>query len=622
MDYTGPSKMTITLIIVFLIIGILLAFVACFGVSSVANDQNTINDNVNEIEDDVKALDLAVVDLSSKTSTIEQKTKDLSYDANFSFFSQNLKVNQSLLIGEKDIGSTLEFIETQNGVTAFTDDVLMGRNLIVKDKNVYDTISQITGTSVGSTFSKNVLVTGNLDVNGVSTLKNTNITGTLTVNGKNLNSTLSPIEVDSSGNITLLNNLSVLGSTNLQETTISGKNLNQTLSSMTTDIDGNVTFSENLTISKDLILENKNINDTLSSMTTDINGNVTFSEDVNINGELTVQGINILLEIDNLTQGSIAVDNLTLINLTVSEKSILNNTDTKEIYFKSNSYNTGTEISSKASGAKGAIMAGTGNGFDLDTFNLAIYAENSIGFVNQNSTCLIGMNVLTGGITCDGLLSKNLYIQNSYKSNIKQIQDLGQGLNGLLTTGTGNGSTFDLFDLALYCNGSLGLVNPYVDGNPGCKIVFDVINGIIKSHTLDVLKNISFKNSCAGYMLTTADSYTKITGTYSILMSLTKLDPPNSDDMWIVNPGYKFVLYDSEYYAGTSTESIPDGLEPKVSLDNTNGYETNYIKLFNSGAVFSQWGIKQTRSVKVYYKGVEIKPFLNGPNGTGNPSTI
>lgn len=317
-----------------------------------------------------------------------------------------------------------------------------------------------------------------------------------------------------------------------------------TLSTKTTDlsyVNNTSTFTNNLNVAGTLTAGNEDINQTLSTMTTS-GTTVTFS------GDVIVKDKNIYNEIVALNQGAVNVKDLTLetlnatktvttVDLNVNGKALVNSENVGQLFFTAVNYNTLSSIASNSAGTKGSILTGTGPGASFDSFDLSVYSNGGIGFVNSSAQC---------------------------------------------------------------------------------KTVLDVNNGIVKSHTIDLLRNAMFKNSCAGYMLTTKDNYTVITATYSILMSMRFLDPQDKDDIWIINPGYRFVLYAGTNYSGINTDNIDPSLEPRLSLDNTFGYNTNYIKLTNTAG--SVWGPRDTSSIKVYYKGVEIAPIPGGPGSTGNPS--
>ena len=109
-----------------------------------------------------------------------------------------------------------------------------------------------------------------------------------------------------------------------------------------------------------------------------------------------------------------------------------------------------------------------------------------------------------------------------------------------------------------------------------------------------ISKGNSFLNSVPGaWMINTGGGSFPIFG--SIKSLNTTYDQSNNDDWWIVVPGYKLVIYDSENYTGSSG-----------TVDNTSGTTT----VVKSSSSINPWpnGANKVYSCKLYFGTTEI-PF-------------
>jgi hypothetical protein len=93
------------------------------------------------------------------------------------------------------------------------------------------------------------------------------------------------------------------------------------------------------------------------------------------------------------------------------------------------------------------------------------------------------------------------------------------------------------------------------------------------------------KEPIAGYVYDNSGDSDTIQLFRPIFCSLKSLDPANEkDEGWVVNPGYKFIIYANDYTISST---------PNYTIDNYNGTEP----IFQSSGVASN----TAKSVRVYW---------------------
>lgn len=110
------------------------------------------------------------------------------------------------------------------------------------------------------------------------------------------------------------------------------------------------------------------------------------------------------------------------------------------------------------------------------------------------------------------------------------------------------------------------------------------------SHTYNMETEIK-RQSIGAWMLDGPD-YGRTAGTYRPIICSNKVfGPGNSDDGFLVNPGYKLIIYAGENYTGTAT-----------TIDNTlYGFDVVSNPLHHSSSP-----VNDMQSVRLYYNNVEI----------------
>ena len=113
-----------------------------------------------------------------------------------------------------------------------------------------------------------------------------------------------------------------------------------------------------------------------------------------------------------------------------------------------------------------------------------------------------------------------------------------------ITTSSINTDSIDVFGGISALNGTFtsNITTPRLSGNV-------LVTGQIKS-----------KSNIAGYMFNGSTLFE----TYPIVCSLKGFQPADRDDYYIVNPGFKFELYDGSNYSNKTGEHSNDGDSPIV----------------------------------------------------------
>ena len=312
---------------------------------------------------------------------------------------------------------------------------------------------------------------------------------------------------------------------------------NSTLLQKTTDLTYSTSsnFSQNLNVGGVLTSGGKNINQTLSTMTTSKDGIVSFTNDVLIK-ELNVYE-NIVELNDAVYNGIIENTDMTLENLTVTGK-----TETH----------------------------GLSNVGQISTIN-----------IKSSEYILKSPNTTTGETT---------YITFTDLKN--QMTPIGG-----ISVGTGNGSTYTTFGAAISSTSGVGFVKIPTNSidDAVCKIVFNLDLGLINLQRLETESSaIKSNNATAGYCVKTEDNTaSKITGLTPVVCTLWSFYPQNSDNCWILNPGFMFYLYQQENFGGN----------PFV-IDNTTSSQSIFFEMVTGNGA-SNPGPETTKSIKVYYNLIE-----------------
>lgn len=374
--------------------------------------------------------------------------------------------------------------------------------------------------------------------NNTSTFsKNLNVGQTLTVNGKNISDILNSID-NEAGSIVLENDLIVNGIIYAEN-----KNVNNTLSHIDST-SSSTNFSKNVSIAGTLTVAGKDINKIVSGITV-TDTEITLSKNLNVDG--------------NISSENLATIDAEILNLNVNGKNI------------------------------GQTLSTITTDDDITTLSGSLIIQDSLLLNGKN------VNETLSGITyqdSNTTISENLTVDQDFildQSDYKLITEIPNESRMTLSSGTGPGNTFQTFDNAIYSNGSIGFVNK----DSECKTLIDPDNGIVKSTLFETDENVICKNSTCGYMIS-SDNPGEITLLLPIVMSVKKLIPANKDDYWIVNPGFKFILYKD-----------PDYQRRYYEIDNILGTTTLYVKISDIDPLFS----RDCESIKVIYKDQLISPF-------------
>jgi hypothetical protein len=262
------------------------------------------------------------------------------------------------------------------------------------------------------------------------------------------------------------------------------------------------------------------------------------------------------------------------------------------------------------------MAAGTGDGHSYETFNNSIISWNTTGFID---TCFKACNAFishrTGDIYTKGIVNSNSTVTNKITSVNGTIDNLG----------TNNIESLNVTTVNLFCTNSTSVnstsTSATVDNLTSTSATVDnltstsataeilastnaTINNLTSTNTTvdnltstnSTIENLSSSKasfsgariyqSTAGWMLDGGDS--QYNTPYPVLSSTKyfRINLSIADDKWIVNPGYKFILYKQNSYTDATQ-----------TIDNTDGYLPRYAKSIVSNSC---------KSIKVYFLNKEV----------------
>jgi len=202
-----------------------------------------------------------------------------------------------------------------------------------------------------------------------------------------------------------------------------------------------------------------------------------------------------------------------------------------------NGYYVNTDVSDKTGNVN--FLSPSGSNYSSTSFTIqytsAVYLPNTPSEVKTST--LISNNQIN-----------QFNIQtNSINASTANISNIANITNANISNGNANLNT-------------LGIVNGYASGAFRCK------------------------NFIAGYFINTLPYQL-----FPVFCSLNRLSPNNDDDGWIINPGYKFLIYDSTFYLGDLIQTVEN------TSDNPQFYAA---PTFNKAS-----------SIKVYFRPTNSSPY-------------
>jgi hypothetical protein len=250
------------------------------------------------------------------------------------------------------------------------------------------------------TVSANTALTGNLDVGGLTTLDSTSIAGNLLMN-------TNKFTVDYLGNVQAAGNLNVDGVTTLDSSSVVG-NLSV---SANTDLTGNLNVDGLTTLDSTSIAGNLLMN--TDKFTVDYLGNVQVAGNLNVDGITTLDSSSIVgnlnVSANTALTGNLNVDGLTTLDSTSITGNLLMNTDKFTVDYLGNT-----------------AIAGTLNVGDSSNFadNVSIQGNLAIG----GNTTMSGTLTVDGEITFKAGASSNINLGDTANDNVVFNADVNSSI--------------------------------------------------------------------------------------------------------------------------------------------------------------------------------------------------
>jgi hypothetical protein len=511
------------------------------------SELNCLDNCTVNIQTELNLLSTEIDNLQTSTSGNTTALTGISYNSgtDTTTVDNNLTISsgKNLLLGSLNVGSVLNGISYNAGTDTTTVDnnLTVSKNLLVGTANVI----QLIDTNADDIIALNQRTTGisyttsgdRTTINNNVTMSGTNVTinGTLLVQGMDIKAEIDALETSiTTGSLDTTNltttNLTVEANTrlgnNAGHTYIKGPfyfcdittqdETNYTQFYQQSDVFGETTFKiEQNQPNSNISFFVKNIDDVLvetmniTSTAVGINGFLNVYDNTIINGDMTVNGgtadFNCSVKLNEQVQCFLSVsmyDSLSVDdNVNVGQN--LNVSGTSNL-------KTSTIMTSNGQTSNSSLTVGDSkNGVDKSIIvipNSNIGAYNPI--VQTGDISLVGV----GDLQNDGRLSISTW------SNTK---------NGVRVT---NDST------VIHGGNNFVRVNPT---------------------KTQIVGNFVKKDLTAGYMVDGNNSLG--TQFYPILCSTKKYRPQNVDDYYIINPGYKFIIFANEDYSGTSYEIVNNG---------------------------------------------------------------
>jgi hypothetical protein len=359
--------------------------------------------------------------------------------------------------------------------------------------------------------------------------------------------------------------------------------------SSTTTIDSDTIVSGSLTVGSLNISEDlSELNSKTTALSYDSSGNVTtIASNVTIPSDYTLYlgDMNVAAEINNLNQSAIEADSLTLTELTVSGATNLNSLNgisaTTLAYLDATS-SIQTQLDGKVDLANPNTFTSDNTFSGNTTFTGNLIANRGFqaftglaGFMFTPSGQFTETEVTTQTLTeyTNGTLADSGVILDN-EADVADAED-GLATNNVinLTSEIDKTST----RTSLETGSSSG--EPYVRSGTGSGTKTITKTGSIAINTITITNNVSVGTS-----------------TVPICCSISSFAPAAKDYVWCINAGYKITTFTQEQYTGGEF----------YTMDNTTGIAPIY-KYANPGL--------STRSIKVYYLGVEINSGIENLSG-------
>ena len=391
-------------------------------------------------------------------------------NSNLDTVTVNATINSDLIPNQNslyDLGSIAKYWRNVYLNSAQIDDISISGNVIQTTVSNSDLELRANGTGVVSIPSDDLVVSQNLTVLGTTTLQNTSIAGTLTVNSINTNN------LSVSNTTTIINDIEISG--NQIRTTVSNSDLEFTAngSGIISIPQNDVAIQQNLNVSGNTILENATINGTLvvetfttpneitsNAFNTDdirISGNVITTTTSNSNLELRANGTGVV----NIQENAV-VDN----NLTVSGVTNLQNTTVTGTLNTTNLI-TGTVTVSSTANIDSIQINNNVISTTVSNSNLELRA-NGTGAVNiqdnavvDNDLTVLGNTGIQGNLSVTGTLTAtNLSTSNISTTGALIIDDIEINGNVIRTTASNTN-----LELRTNGTGTIELENFSFNGN-------------------------------------------------------------------------------------------------------------------------------------------------------------
>lgn len=149
---------------------------------------------------------------------------------------------------------------------------------------------------------------------------------------------------------------------------------------------------------------------------------------------------------------------------------------------------------------------------------------------------------------------------------------------------------------------STGKTSNHIDSgyNVSSLTIYNSSNAIISTST----SNSDIYTTTATFGVILANSNSSVYPVYCSSTNMTNLGIPAAvDDYYIVYPGWGFILYNTASYGGTSTRQYMNNTTSPILFTSVTVGGVSVNILSSTGGTY---GVNQTRSIKIYFRGVEV----------------
>lgn len=592
--------------------------VALTGISYVSATDTTLIDNNLTISTG-KNLVVGSTNIITAINAINSTLTGVSYDAGQDLTTINnhvlLPTGNNLLLGTMNVGSSITNLNTVTSgmtyasgtdTTTIDNNVTINKTLIVQGMDVKAEIDALETTITTGTINSTSITTNTLTVNVDASIQQLQVTGSITSTDDIIAS--SDLYVNNTAWLYTTVKIGELGGTTFIKNDMRFCNVvNKSESQFTQAYQNNSTFNLLNHLNEGVFsFQGKNSN---GVMTECFRSYATDTSYFNVNG---IANIN---ELRVSTLGTIYQLNVTN-NLTVSGELYADDT-----LFVTNNINCGGAFQIKE-------RVNIGIGRNLNTNTTLVFAIDEYHIINNsNSTITVTLPSITKSTQND---AHTTFILNNKTATCIVTKPSGTNLfdinNNLITSITLNQNTYQ--NIKFYVKNNSWYVVDYIT-NPNFVTTTTLTATTVNSTNVNST-NITTTNTTSENISATNTNSTNITSNIvdineanitqatidytngwfkspanvpgyrvngsnafdmmPIPCSLKGILPDNSDDYWIVNPGFRFDIYRDLNYGGAVQSFTNDGIAPEVFTPST-ANTTSSIKVYYRNRSADQWGL-------------------------------